>query len=115
MFLVEVHSPNAMRSRSRGVLSLNTAAMSSSMMSEFLLSVRMGTGPIFAQPMMAVNPLFKRFSSLGKGPCRGEGLKPIFCEVDRPVEGGSPFCYHDEAFQGPKMVKVLCGRLGKIK
>ncbi len=57
MFLVEDHSPNATRSRSTGVLSLNTAAMSSSTISGSLLSVRMGTGPMFAQALIAVNPL----------------------------------------------------------
>ena len=62
MFLVEVHSPNATRSRSRGVLSLNTAAMSSSTISGSLLSVRMGTGPIFAQALIAVNRRLKERS-----------------------------------------------------
>jgi hypothetical protein len=40
-------------------LSLNTAAMSSSTISGSLLSVRMGTGPMFAQAMIAVNRRLK--------------------------------------------------------
>ncbi len=59
MFLVEVHRPMAARSRSRGVLSLNTAAMSSSTISGSLLSVRMGTGLMFAYAWMAVNRRLK--------------------------------------------------------
>jgi len=72
MFLVEVHSPNATRSRSRGVFSLNTAAMSSSTISGSLLSIRMGTGPIFAQALVAVNPLLGDFN-LGQRTMQASG------------------------------------------
>jgi len=71
MFLVEVHSPNATRSRSTGVLSLNTAAMSSSTISGSLLSVRMGTGPMFAQAMIAVNRRLK-------AECRSDIIRGLF-------------------------------------
>jgi len=59
MFRVEVHSPNATRSRSTGVLPLNTAAMSSSTISGSLLSVRMGTELMFAHALIAVNRRLK--------------------------------------------------------
>jgi hypothetical protein len=31
------------------------------------------------------------------------------------VEGRSPFCYYNEAFQGPEMAKVLNMCLGKLR
>lgn len=71
MFLVEVHSPNATRSRSTGVLSLNTAAMSSSTISGSLLSVRMGSGPMFAQALIAVNRRLK-------AECRSDIIRGLF-------------------------------------
>jgi hypothetical protein len=59
-----------MRSRSTGVLPLNTAAMSSATISGSLISVDMGAAPMFAQAPIAVN---------------------------RPVEAPPAFCYHEGA------------------
>ncbi len=56
MVLVEVHSPNATRSRSPGDLALKTAAISSSTISRSLSTVRIGARPMFAQVLRAVNP-----------------------------------------------------------
>jgi len=84
MILVEVHNPNATRRRSTGVLSLKTAAISSSTISGSLLSVRMGVGPIFAQALKAVNPLSRGLNGR------------------KEVERAHLFCYNPAVFEARK-------------